>query len=103
MGTKHCFHKGFTYSSEFTSATGDRIRIESVCIYIPGVKPEELIKTWNYQAGGGVPRYTLLEHISIQDALNIQTRPNSLSLQGKIDLIGTECDYINVEYRLEYI
>jgi hypothetical protein len=97
---EHVFTKAFKYHSEFKSVAGDNVRIESVCIMIPGVQPATLLNEWNRQQR---IKYTFDEMITVQEALDTPTLPDRLSLQAYIDLIGQESKYITHHYSLVHL
>lgn len=98
--SKHCFTKAFKYHAEFKSVDGDDIRIDSVCIMIPGLHPAKLLNQWNSQKR---IKYTYDELITVEECLTIEPLPDRLSLQAYIDLIGDESKYITYHYKLEHI
>lgn len=97
---KHAFTNAFKFYSEFKSVDGDDVRIDSVCIMVPGKSAEKLLESWNRQKR---VKYTMDGETTVQECLELPPLPDRLSLQAYIDLIGDEVDHITYHYKLEHI
>lgn len=86
------FAKAFTYTTTFQDATGNRtVECDNVCLVSHGYKPEEIFTSWLHAVN---VRYQYGKVITVQEALELPTGKNHLSLKGKVELIGDTAQYI---------
>lgn len=95
------FKEAWLYTSTFRTFEGDNVEIKSVCLVKEGV---DFINVFNGWCRSASHSYICTGKISIEEAFNLPSLPDRLSLQSRIEIIGyTGVQYLTHEYELRYL
>lgn len=94
------YDRAYTYTSTFKNFEGDPVQIKSVLLLRPGWDLVNIVNKWNQAAGH---TYIVNDKISIEEALQLPTLPDRISLTGRLEMIGDTAEYITHEYELKYL